>query len=76
MQGPPFAIDKSWLGSNIQVQAGSRQGRLYKRNEAHYLVFDIGDTRIMLYSSNMSGEDMVVTDLVRVGEALSPVGKK
>ncbi|HEX8231076.1 MAG TPA: hypothetical protein VF826_17445 [Chloroflexia bacterium] len=76
VQGPPSAVDESQLGSSTQVQVGSRQGRLYKRNEAHYLVFDIGDTRIMLYSSNMSGEDMVVTDLVRVGEALSAVGKK
>ncbi|HEX8597533.1 MAG TPA: sigma-E factor regulatory protein RseB domain-containing protein [Chloroflexia bacterium] len=76
VQGPPSAVDESQLGSGTQVPVGSRQGRLYKRNEAHYLVFDIDGTRIMLYSSNMGEGGSVERDLVRVGESLMPVGKK
>ncbi|MDQ3705528.1 MAG: hypothetical protein M3437_09965 [Chloroflexota bacterium] len=76
VQGPPSAIDESRLGSSAPVSVGTREGRLYKRNEAYYLVFDIEGTRIMLYSSNVSEDGSVERDLVRIGESLVPVGKK
>jgi MucB/RseB N-terminal domain len=76
VQGPTSGIDESRLGKSTPVRVGAWQGRLYKRNEAHYLVFDIGSTRVMLYSSNMGEGSGVADDLVAIGESLSAVGKK
>lgn len=73
VQGLPSAIDESRLGDSTPVQVGRQQGRLYRKNAAYYLVFDLDGTRILLYSSN-AGE--VERDLVDVGESLAPVATK
>lgn len=73
VQGSPSDIDESRLGKSKPVSVGPHQGRLYRKNEAYYIVFDLDGTRILLYSSN-GGE--VERDLVEVGEALVPVDTK
>jgi hypothetical protein len=74
VQGPQSALREAGMGTGTALQVGSRQGRLYKENEAYQLVFDIEGTRILLYSSNVG--DQVLDDLIQVAESLAPIETK